>query len=447
MKHTLIYNATIVNEGKQRKGSVLIADEQISKIYLEDINPENIEHDQLIDATGCYLLPGVIDDHVHFRDPGLTQKADICSESQAAAAGGVTSVMDMPNTNPQTTSIEAWNNKMQAFSEKSCVNYSCYFGATNSNYELFGLLDKKRVCGVKLFMGASTGNMLVDRMSSLRNIFKNAGMLIAAHCEDQNTIRENTQKYLQEAGQEDDLPLSYHPLIRSEQACYLSSSLAIQLAKESGAHLHIMHISTAKELELFRSGNLKEKHITAEACVPHLVFTADDYATHGTRIKCNPAIKAGQRDALRQAVNDDVIDAIATDHAPHLPANKEGGALKAASGMPMVQFSLVNMLQLVDEGVFTIEKVVEKMSHAPAELFEINRRGYVREGYQADLVIVRPHTTWKVTPEKIFSKCKWSPVEGHTYNWKIEKTFANGRQIFDGVNVDTDYRGQELHFR
>ena len=447
MKHILIHNATIVNEGKKFIGSMLIEGEKIARIYTGEVAPETIEHDQLIDATGCYLIPGVIDEHVHFRDPGMTQKADIYTESQAAAAGGVTSVMDMPNTNPQTTTIEAWNDKMKSFSEKCCVNYSCYFGATNTNFNLFDQLDKQRVCGIKLFMGSSTGNILVDRMASLRNIFKNAGMLIAAHCEDQNTIKENTEKYLKEAGVDGDLPLEYHPLVRSEEACFLSSSHAVELAEEAGAHLHIMHISTAKELALFQSGDLKSKHITAEACVPHLMFTADDYATHGTRIKCNPAIKAGQREALRKAVNEDVIDAIATDHAPHLPANKEGGALKAASGMPMVQFSLVNMLQLVDEGVFPIEKVIEKMSHAPADLYEINRRGYLREGYQADMVLIRPNTPWTVTKETIFSKCKWSPVEGHTYNWKIEKTFANGHVVFDGKEVDTAYRGQELHFR
>lgn len=447
MKRIFIHNATIVNEGKEFIGSVLIEGEQIAAILPGQTSPDEQSFDEYIDATGCYLLPGVIDDHVHFRDPGLTEKADICTESRAAVAGGVTSIMDMPNTKPMTVTLEAWNDKMQSLSEKSSANYSCYFGATNDNYPLFNQLDKHRVCGIKLFMGASTGNMLVDRMESLRKIFSQAPMLIAAHCEDQHTIQENTQKYLQETGASDDLPVEYHPLIRSEEACNRSSHLAVQLATETGAHLHIMHVSTARELELFSQQPLKSKKITAEACVPHLMFTADDYAALGTRIKCNPAIKSGQREALQQAVNKGLIDVIATDHAPHLPENKKGGALKAASGMPMVQFSLLNMLQLADQGVFTLPTIVEKMSHAPAELFEIHRRGYIRKDYQADLVLVRPDSPWTVDKDCIQSKCKWSPMEGHTYQWKIEKTFVNGHIVFNGTQVDTDYRGQELHFR
>lgn len=447
MKRIFIHNATIVNEGKEFIGSVLIEGEQIAAILPGQTSPDEQSFDEYIDATGCYLLPGVIDDHVHFRDPGLTEKADICTESRAAVAGGVTSIMDMPNTKPMTVTLEAWNDKMQSLSEKSSANYSCYFGATNDNYPLFNQLDKHRVCGIKLFMGASTGNMLVDRIESLRKIFSQAPMLIAAHCEDQHTIQENTQKYLQETGASDDLPVEYHPLIRSEEACYRSSHLAVQLATETGAHLHIMHISTARELELFSKQPHKSKKITAEACVPHLMFTADDYAVLGTRIKCNPAIKSGQREALQQAVNKGLIDVIATDHAPHLPENKKGGALKAASGMPMVQFSLLNMLQLADQGVFTLPTIVEKMSHAPAELFEIHRRGYIRKDYQADLVLIRPDSPWTVDKDCIQSKCKWSPMEGHTYQWKIEKTFVNGHIVFNGTQVDTDYRGQELHFR
>lgn len=447
MKRIFIHNATIVNEGKEFIGSVLIEGEQIAAILPGQTSPDEQSFDEYIDATGCYLLPGVIDDHVHFRDPGLTEKADICTESRAAVAGGVTSIMDMPNTKPMTVTLEAWNDKMQSLSEKSSANYSCYFGATNDNYPLFNQLDNHRVCGIKLFMGASTGNMLVDRMESLRKIFSQAPMLIAAHCEDQHTIQENTQKYLQETGASDDLPVEYHPLIRSEEACYRSSHLAVQLATETGAHLHIMHVSTTRELELFSQQPLKSKKITAEACVPHLMFTADDYAVLGTRIKCNPAIKSGQREALQQAVNKGLIDVIATDHAPHLPENKKGGALKAASGMPMVQFSLLNMLQLADQGVFTLPTIVEKMSHAPAELFEIHRRGYIRKDYQADLVLVRPDSPWTVDKDCIQSKCKWSPMEGHTYQWKIEKTFVNGHIVFNGTQVDTDYRGQELHFR
>lgn len=445
MKRTLIQNAVIVNEGRKVTGSVVIEGETIAEILVDKEQP-SAPCDEIIDATGCYLLPGVIDEHVHFRDPGLTHKADITTESHAAAAGGVTSIMDMPNTHPQTTSLEALEEKFALLAEKSAVNYSCYFGATNNNYTQFPQLDKHRVCGVKLFMGSSTGNMLVDRMASLRNIFEGTDLLIAAHCEDQGIIKENTDKYKKEYG--DDVPLALHPVIRSEEACYRSSELAIQLAREANARLHIMHISTAKELSLFTKAMLTDKKITAEACVSHLVFTEDDYQTLGARIKCNPAIKTAEdRKALQEAVNSGLIDAIATDHAPHLLSEKEGGALKAMSGMPMIQFSLVSMLELVDKGVFSIEKIVEKMCHAPAQMYEIQNRGFIRKGFQADLVLVRPDSEWTVTPECILSKCKWSPLEGHTFNWKVEKTFANGHPLYTNGNIDDTYRGQALRFR
>lgn len=445
MRRTLIQNAVIVNEGRKVTGSVVIEGEKIAEILVGE-EKASAPCDEVIDASGCYLLPGAIDEHVHFRDPGLTHKADITTESRAAAAGGVTSIMDMPNTNPQTTTLEALEEKFALLAEKSSVNYSCYFGATNNNYTQFSQLDKRRVCGVKLFMGSSTGNMLVDRMASLRNIFGGTDLLIAAHCEDQGIIKENTDRYKKEFGG-DDVPLAYHPLIRSAEACYRSSELAVQLAREANARLHIMHISTARELDLFSDAPLKEKRITAEACVSHLLFTEEDYQTLGARIKCNPAIKtADDRKALQEAVSSGLIDAIATDHAPHLLSEKEGGALKAMSGMPMIQFSLVSMLELADKGAFTIEKVVEKMAHAPAQMYDIQNRGYIRKGYQADLVLVRPDSEWTVTTDCIISKCGWSPLEGHTFKWKVEKTFVNGHLLFNNGQIDENYRGQELIF-
>ncbi len=447
MKRIHIQNALIVNEGKKLLGSVVIAGDRIEEVIHGDNNP-TAPCDEVVDATGCYLLPGVIDDHVHFRDPGLTHKADVSSESRAAAAGGVTSIMDMPNTSPQTTSIGAWQEKMKLYSEKSLINYSCYFGATNSNTEQFKELDPHSVCGIKLFMGSSTGNMLVDRMETLRKIFAEAKLPIAAHCEDQNTISLNTKRLQAEQGA-DDLPLSCHPEIRSREACYSSSQLAIDLAKEYDARLHLLHISTADEMELLSNAPLnKQKRITAEACVSHLMFADDDYKHLGTRIKCNPAIKsANDKKALRDAVNSGKIDVIATDHAPHTLEEKEGGALKAVSGMPMIQFSLVSMLELVDDDVFKIETVVEKMCHAPAEIFEINQRGYIRTGYQADLVLVRPNATWTVSEELILSKCKWSPMEGHTYQWRVEKTFVNGSLLYSDNKINEVQAGQPLNFR
>ena len=448
MRRVQIKNVIIVNEGKKFLGSIVIEGEKIAELLKEEESPAT-PCEETIDASGCYLLPGVIDDHVHFRDPGLTHKADIESESRAAAAGGVTSVMDMPNTTPQTTTPEAWEAKMQLFGEKSIVNYSCYFGATNTNYSQFSELDKSRVCGIKLFMGSSTGNMLVDRMETLNKIFSESDFVIAAHCEDQNTIQENTEKCLAEAGEAGDLPLSYHPVVRSAVACYRSSELAVRLAKEHDARLHLLHISTADELQLLsREPLTTNKRITAEACVSHLMFSGSDYEHLGTRIKCNPAIKSiDDKKALRDAVLNGKIDVIATDHAPHLLSEKEGGALKAVSGMPMIQFSLLNMLELVDLDVFPIQTVVEKMCHAPATLFEIQNRGFIREGYQADLVLVRPQTENTVTQDSILSKCKWSPMEGHTFNWKVEKTFINGALAFDTDKVVITKKGQELRFR
>ena len=444
MKRTYIKNARIVNEGQTFIGSVVIENEIIAEVLKADESP-SAACEETIDAQGCYLLPGVIDDHVHFRDPGLTHKADMHTESMAAAAGGVTSYMDMPNTNPQTTTLEALEDKFKDAATKSIVNYSFYFGATNKNADLLPQLDKKHICGVKLFMGASTGNMLVDQMDTLKNIFANAGMLIATHCEDQNIISVNAAAYKEKYGEDPDI--KYHPAIRSEEACYQSSSLAVQLAKETGARLHIMHISTAQELELLENKPIAEKNITAEACVSHLFFCDEEYETFGTRIKCNPAIKSKKdRDALRQALTGNLIDVIGTDHAPHLLSEKQGGALKAVSGMPTLQFSLTAVMELVHEGSLSIEQLVQKMCHAPAELYQIKNRGFIRPGYQADLVLVNPSEEWTVSNECILSKCGWSPMEGQTFHSKVVKTFANGHLVYDGQKVDTDYRGQALAF-
>ena len=444
MKRTWIKNAQIVNEGKTFNGSVIIENEIIVEVLQENETPSN-ECDETIDASGCYLIPGVIDDHVHFRDPGLTHKADILTESMAAAAGGVTSYMDMPNTNPQTTTLEALEDKFKDAATKSIVNYSFYFGATNENADLLAQLDKNRVCGVKLFMGSSTGNMLVDQQDTLKNIFANAGMLIATHCEDQQIISANTAFYKEKYGEDPDV--KYHPEIRNEEACYQSSALAVQLAKETGARLHIMHISTAKELELLANKAIEEKNITAEACVSHLFFCDEDYATFGTRIKCNPAIKSkADRDALRQALTGNLIDVIGTDHAPHLLSEKQGGALKAVSGMPTLQFSLNSVMELVHEGLISMEQLVQKMCHAPATLYQIEKRGFIRTGYKADLAIVNPNIEWTVNKECILSKCGWSPMEGQTFHAKVEKTFVNGQMVYDGKQVDALHRGQELRF-
>ena len=444
MKRTWIHHATIVNEGRQFAGSVVIEGEKISEVLEGDALPSSPCEEE-IDASGRFLLPGVIDDHVHFRDPGLTHKADMATETAAAAAGGVTSFMDMPNCNPQTTTLEALDNKFADAARKCIVNYSFYFGATNTNADLIGQLDKTHVCGVKLFMGASTGNMLVDRMETLRKIFSEAGMLIATHCEDQNIIRKNTETFKEKYGEDPDV--CFHPLIRSEQACWESSSLAVRLAKETGARLHILHVSTARELELFDDKPLSEKRITAEACVSHLFFCDEDYKTLGTRIKCNPSIKTRRdRDALRAALRTDRIDVIGTDHAPHLLSEKQGGALKAVSGMPTLQFSLASVCELVREGVLSMEQLVQKMCHAPAELFRIKGRGYIRPGYQADLVLLNPNAEWTVTADCIQSKCGWSPMEGRTFHAKVEKTFVNGHLVYSDGKVTDTPRGQALIF-
>lgn len=440
---TLIKNGTIVNEGRSFLGDLVVDGEQIEEIY-EGKAPRGI-YDQVIDASGCFVLPGVIDDHVHFREPGLTRKADIESESRAAAFGGVTSYFEMPNTNPQTTTLEALEDKFALGAQKSHVNYSFFFGATNDNVDLFDRLDVHRIPGIKLFMGSSTGNMLVDKYESLQQIFvkaKKMGLPVMTHCEDTDIINRNMAAYQEKYGEDPDV--KFHPEIRSVEACYESSSLAVKLAKESGAHLHIAHVTTARELEFFG----KDKNITGEAVIAHLYFSDEDYADKQAFIKCNPAIKTvNDRKALREALADGRISVVGTDHAPHEWKDKQGGCAKAASGMPMVQFSLVSMLELVDKGVLSIERMVEVMSHHPAKLFHVDKRGFLRPGYQADIVIVRPHTAWTVQKEIIQSKCGWSPMEGHEYQWQVEQTICNGHLIYNKGEFDEAYRGEELTFR
>ena len=439
---TLIKGAHIVNEGRCFEGSIVIEDEKIVDILPSPIplhHPPFTIH-QEIDASGCYVLPGIIDTHVHFREPGMTEKADIESESRAAAAGGVTSYFEMPNTVPQTTTLEALEDKFQRAAHSSHVNYTFFFGATNDNTSLFSQLDPHRVPGIKLFMGSSTGNMLVDRDEALNKIFASAALPIMAHCEDTDIINHNMAVAKQ--GHGDDPDVSLHPFIRSEEACLASTAKAVALAKKHGARLHVAHLSTAEELDYITSP------ITAEACVGHLIFSLLDYQRLGTRIKVNPAIKSPvDQFMLREALNDGRITTIATDHAPHLLSQKQGGCVRAASGMPMVQFSLPAMLELVDQKVLSIERMVQLMAHNPASLFEVRQRGFIRKGYQADLVIVRPDAPWTVTQDVIESKCKWSPLEGHTFRWRVEQTFCNGHLIFNNGVVDRSYIGQPLVFR
>ena len=437
---TLIKGATIVNEGRAFSGCIAFDDDIITDIF-ENQQPD-ASYDNVIDASGCYILPGVIDDHVHFREPGLTEKADIDSESQAAAAGGVTTYFDMPNTLPQTTTPEALEEKFSIAASKSHVNYSFFFGATNDNVADFSKLDIHSIPGIKLFMGSSTGNMLVDKREALERIFTTAPMPIMAHCEDTDIINRNMQEA--KANGCDDPDISLHMHIRSEEACYNSTKLAVDLAKASGARLHVAHLTTARELELFGS----DSNITAEATVGHLFFTSDDHQQLGAKIKVNPAIKtASDRDALRQALSNGKIDVVGTDHAPHLLQQKQGGSSKATSGMPMIQFSLVTMLELVDNGVLAIERLAELMCHNPARLFEVRQRGFLRKGYHADMVIVRPNSAWTVTKDTILSKCGWSPMEGHTYNWKVEKTICNGHIVYSNGIVDSNYIGRPVTFR
>lgn len=443
---TIIKNATLVNEGEQFVGSISINGERIEKIYKSEVPSEILKGARVIDATGKLLLPGVIDDQVHFREPGLLDKAEILTEARAAVAGGTTSYMEMPNTKPQTTTLEAVEVKFSRAAEVSLANYSFYLGATNDNLEELKKVDSSKVCGVKVFMGSSTGNMLVDQYETLKGIFSEVPSLIATHCEDEATIKANTAKYRAQFG--DDVPLEYHPIIRDDEACYKSSSFAVEMAKKYGARLHVLHISSAKELALFDNTPFtKDKRITAEVCVHHMMFSDEDYKTKGGFIKWNPSVKkASDRDALIQGMLEDSLDVIATDHAPHLEKEKMGGALKAMSGGPMVQHSLVSMLEFVKQEKMSIERLVEKMCHAPANLYALKERGYLREGYFADLVLVDPNKSLTVSKDNLHYKCGWSPLEGMTFSSSVEKTFVSGHLAYDNGAFDESVRGKRLSF-
>lgn len=443
----LISNPTIVNNGEQFQGSIVVNNGKITEILRGNALPRTA-CDEIVEATGLYLIPGVIDDHVHFREPGLTQKATITTESRAAAAGGVTSFMEMPNTVPQTTTLKALKEKFAIAAKDSAINYSFYFGATNKNVDSFSKLNRNRVCGIKLFMGSSTGNMLVDKAAELEKIFAEATRLdmpVAVHCEESNIITRNAQRVKEEVGE--DAGVEYHPVIRSAEACYRSTKSAVELAMKHGTRLNVMHISTAQELELLSSTPVQEKRITAEVTPAHLTFCDKDYARLGTRIKCNPAIKSFEdREALRKAVTDGRIDVVGTDHAPHLPKDKEGGALKAASGMPSIQFSLLAMLRLADEGAFTLETLVEKMCHAPAKIYNVEKRGFIEKGYHADFVLLNPDRAHTVTADDIMSKCGWSPFEGETFDWAVEQTWVNGECVYRNGRINEEVRGKALKF-
>ena len=441
---TLIKSAQIVNENKIFESDLLIENHLIVKIE-KNISPESA--DRVIDASGKYLLPGVIDDQVHFREPGLTHKGDIESESRAAVAGGVTSFIEQPNTVPNAVTQELLEDKYKIASEKSFANYSFMMGGTNDNLEEILKTNPRNVAGIKLFLGSSTGNMLVDNPETLENIFSKTKMLIAVHCEDEATIRANTEKYMKEFG--DDIPMKFHHLIRSEEACYISSSKAVELAKKTGARLHVFHVSTAKETELFRNDiPLKDKKITAEVCVHHLTFTDADYETKGTLIKWNPAVKTQKdKDGLWKALLDDRIDVIATDHAPHTWEEKQNVYTKAPSGGPLVQHSLAIMLENFRNGKISLEKIVEKMCHNPAILFQIEKRGFIREGYKADLILVDLNGSTTVSKENILYKCGWSPLEGTEFHSKVTHTFVNGHLVFENGRISEEKFGERLLFK
>ena len=442
MSKILLKNATIVNENKVFESDVLIDGEQISRID-RDISSENAK---IIDLNGDLLLPGIIDDQVHFREPGLTHKGNIASESRAALAGGITTFMEQPNTNPQTTTIEKLEEKFTIAANSSFANYSFLFGGTNDNLEELKRLDKNACSGVKLFLGSSTGNMLVDNEEVLEKIFSNTEMVISTHCEDEGTIRANLAHYKELYG--DDIPIKYHPIIRSAEACYLSSSNAIALAKKTGARLHVFHLSTGIETDLFTNEiPLEEKKITAEVCIHHLWFSDADYDEKGTLIKWNPAVKTSEdRSKLWEALLDDRIDVIATDHAPHTLEEKNNPYTKAPSGGPLVQHALLAMLQKEEEGIISLEKIVEKMCHNPAKLFDLDRRGFIREGYYADLVQVKRKSQNQVKKSNILYNCGWSPFEGVTFDSEVLRTFLNGHLAFENGKISPERHAKRLTF-
>lgn len=430
---TVIENVTVVNEGERYRATVVIENDRIAEVERLSACDDA--------AAEMLLLPGIIDGHVHMREPGLTHKATMESETRAAARGGVTTVLDMPNVVPQTTSLQLLQERYNLAQQQCHVNYGFYLGASNNNLDDIRNLDAAECPGVKLFMGSSTGGMLVEKEEKLRSIFHSSPSLIMAHCEDTARINAKMAEVKQQYG--DDPDVRFHPIVRDHEACYQSTALAVRLAKEEGARLHVAHITTARELELFEPNDEK---ITAEVCVPHLLFTQDDYKTLGTRIKCNPAIKsAADRDALRKALTDGRVRTIGTDHAPHLLKEKEGGCCKAMSGMPMVQFSLPAMLGLAEEGILGIERLVELMCHNPARLYGIKERGFIRKGYKADLTLVRKKP-WTVTGECIESLCAWSPLEGKTFDWQVEKTWVNGHLAWNGTTFLLSPKGEKVLF-
>ncbi len=442
MASILLKSATVVNEGKQFVSDVLIKNGFIDKIH----SSINVIADQEINAQGLYLLPGCIDDQVHFREPGLTYKGDLASESRAAVAGGITSFMEMPNTVPNTLTQELLENKYQLAAQKSLANYSFYMGVSNDNLDEVLQTDQQNVCGIKVFMGSSTGNMLVDNPKTLERLFTESPMLIAAHCEDEATIKSNLNHYKTLLGTH--IPISFHPKIRSAEACYLSSSMAVNLAKKHNTRLHVLHISTEKEIHLFKSELLlADKKITAEACVHHLWFSEEDYTAKGNLIKWNPAIKkASDRDAILQAVLDGTIDVIATDHAPHTLEEKEKPYLEAPSGGPLVQHALPAMLEMVHQQKLSLEQVVEKMAHNPAICFQVVKRGFIREGFWADLVLVDLNSPWEVSKENILYKCGWSPFEGQMFQSKITHTFVSGNLVWVNGKIQNNQPGKRLGF-
>jgi dihydroorotase len=440
----LIQGAILVNEDQVFQADVRIANERIEEINKNGLNAR--PNEKVINANGLHLIPGMIDDQVHFREPGLTHKAEIYTEAKAAVAGGITSFMEMPNTVPNTLTQELLEAKYQIGKNKSLANYSFFMGASNDNLEQVLKTNEKDVCGIKVFMGSSTGNMLVDEDEVLDNLFRNCPMLIATHCEDEETIRKNTAAAKLKYGE--DVPMEMHPIIRNAEACYRSSSKAVELAKKNNTRLHVLHISTAKELELFRNDiPLKDKRITAEACIHHLWFTDADYKEKGSYIKWNPAVKTElDRSGIRQAINDNRIDIIATDHAPHTKEEKGNKYFRAPSGGPLAQHALQALFELHSEGVFSLEKIVRKTSHAPAECFQLAERGFIREGYFADLVLVDLSKKYTVTPSNILSKCGWSPFEGTNFNATIEKTFVNGHIAYDQGEFNESKKGYRLTF-
>lgn len=445
MNSIFIKNATIINEGRTFRGELLISGEYISSVApVGQIRIPEKAH--TIDASGLLLIPGVIDDQVHFREPGLTHKGDIFTESRAAVAGGITSFMDMPNTNPQTVTNALLNEKFRLGSENSLANYSFYIGATNTNLNEVLNADRSGVCGIKLFMGSSTGNMLVDNETILRDLFSKAEIPVACHCESEPVIRRNSEIYREKYGE--DVPVKMHPLIRSREACFLSSSYAVTLAREYNARIHILHLSTADEMKLFSNElPLAQKRITGEVCVHHLWFDETAYDEKGTLVKWNPAIKTRfDRDALLKSTINDVIDIVATDHSPHTTEEKNNSYFKAPSGGPLVQHSLVTMLELWHRKLISTEKIVEKMCHNPAILFNIKERGFIREGYKADLCLIDPDDPWTVSKDNILYKCGWSPFEGTTFKSKVVTTIINGTIVFDNGVIDDNYRGQKLVF-